>query len=68
MDGSVGILSKFLAEAVRTSVLNVEFRQTSKDFLLAELCADCAMMLFATICSRDAFILSKTDGSVRLVF
>jgi len=66
-DGSVGMLSELGADAVKTRVLNVSLSLFSNDFLLEGAAVDCAMMLFATICSRLALIRSKTDGSVVLV-
>ena len=67
-EGSVGILSEFGAEAVKISVLKVSLHRTSNDFLLEGAAADWDMILFATICSRFAFMLSRMEGSVMLIW
>ena len=67
-DSSVGMLSEFLVDAVRTSVWKVALQRFSKDVLFYFPVADCVMMLLATICSRDSFMLLKMEGSVAGVF
>ena len=60
-------LSELLADAVMIRVWKVALYCTSKDFLLFVFKADCAMMLFVTICSNLLLILlSNTEGSTVL--
>ena len=63
-EGSVGMESKFFADAVRTRVLKVALHLFSNDFLFTGAAFVCAMMLLESICSSFPFMLSKTDGLV----